>query len=172
MSSFKLKVLLIRQSSVSKIVDRVVKNKFRGYTKLTTGVDILSKDVEFREGEIASLSIWDIETQQRFEFIKNVFYSGTSGVLIFFNLTNRETYEEAKRIYGEIKEVNGNIPFILIEDNVNLVKSIDSPNLREEARKFALDEEGIYIEISQNNVDILEEAIIELTRRIIKERSE
>ena len=172
MSSLKIKVLLISQSSVGKIVDRVVNNKFQADYKLTIGVDILSKDVEFGDGEIATLSIWDIGGQQRFETFRSTFYKGAAGVLIFFNLTNRETYEEAKRIYGEIKEVNSNIPFILIGDNVNLVKSIDSPNLREEARKFALDEEGIYIEISQNNVDILEEAISELTHRIIKDWSE
>ena len=61
MSSFKLKVLLCGAAAVGKtsLVQRFIKNRFAANYKLTVGVDILTKDVEFRAGEIATLSIWD-----------------------------------------------------------------------------------------------------------------
>ena len=65
MSSFKLKVLLTGAAAVGKtsLVQRFIKNRFAANYKLTVGVDILTKDVEFRDGEIATLSIWDIGGQ-------------------------------------------------------------------------------------------------------------
>jgi len=62
MSSFKLKVLLTGAAAVGKtsMVQRIIKNRFAANYKLTVGVDILTKDVEFKQGEVATLSIWDI----------------------------------------------------------------------------------------------------------------
>jgi len=84
MSSFKLKVLLTGAAAVGKtsLVQRFIKNRFQANYKLTVGVDILTKDVEFRSGEIATLSIWDIGGQQRFEFIRSTFYKGAAGALL------------------------------------------------------------------------------------------
>ena len=78
MSSFKLKVLLCGAAAVGKtsLVQRFIKNRFAANYKLTVGVDILTKDVEFRPSEVATLSIWDIGGQQRFEFIRSTFYKG------------------------------------------------------------------------------------------------
>ncbi|MFX1257850.1 MAG: Rab family GTPase, partial [Promethearchaeota archaeon] len=98
MSSFKLKVLLTGAAAVGKtsLVQRFIKNRFAANYKLTVGVDILTKDVEFRPGEIATLSIWDIGGQQRFEFIRSTFYKGAAGALLVFDLTREQTYTETR----------------------------------------------------------------------------
>jgi len=131
-------------------------------------VDILTKDVEFRQGEIATLSIWDIGWQQRFEFIRSTFYKGAAGALLVFDLTKEQTYTETRKWVTEIRQFAGkNIPFVLIGNNVQLLKLADAAVIREEAREFARNEGGIYIETSPTSIDIVEKAIRELTRRII-----
>jgi small GTP-binding protein len=139
MSSFKLKVLLTGAAAVGKtsLVQRFIKNRFAANYKLTVGVDILTKDVEFRPGEIATLSIWDIGGQQRFEFIRSTFYKGAAGALLVFDLTREQTYTETRKWLTEIRQFAGErIPFVLIGNKADLIEDVGMVIDREEARSF------------------------------------
>ena len=173
MSSFKLKVLLTGAAAVGKkrLVQRIIKNRFAENYKLTVGVDILTKDVEYKPGEVATLSIWDIGGQQRFEFIRSTFYKGAAGVLLVFDLTREQSFVETKKWLTEIRQFsNENIPFVLIGNNVDLLEDVGEVIDREEARAFAEKEGGIYIETSIKTGANVDEAFSELTHRIIESR--
>jgi small GTP-binding protein len=174
MSSFKLKVLLTGAAAVGKtsLVQRFIKNRFAANYKLTVGVDILTKDVEFRPGEIATLSIWDIGGQQRFEFIRSTFYKGAAGALLVFDLTREQTYTETRKWLTEIRQFAGeNIPFVLIGNKVDLIEDVGVVIDRKEAEAFAKKEGSIYIETSAKTGVEVDNAFTELTRRIIDSRS-
>jgi small GTP-binding protein len=174
MSSFKLKVLLTGAAAVGKtsLVQRFIKNRFQANYKLTVGVDILTKDVEFRQGEIATLSIWDIGGQQRFEFIRSTFYKGAAGALLVFDLTREQTYTETRKWLTEIRQFAGeNIPFVFIGNKADLIEDVGVVIERDEARVFAEKEGSIYIETSAKTGINVDEAFTELTRRIIDSRT-
>ena len=174
MSSFKLKVLLTGAAAVGKtsLVQRFIKNRFAANYKLTVGVDILTKDVEFRQGEIATLSIWDIGGQQRFEFIRSTFYKGAAGALLVFDLTREQTYTETRKWLTEIRQFAGeNIPFVLIGNKVDLIEDVGMVIDRKEAEAFAKKEGSIYIETSAKTGVAVDDAFSELTRRIIDSRT-
>jgi len=174
MSSFKLKVLLTGAAAVGKtsLVQRFIKNRFAANYKLTVGVDILTKDVEFRPTEIATLSIWDIGGQQRFEFIRSTFYKGAAGALLVFDLTREQTYTETRKWLTEIRQFAGeNIPFVLIGNKVDLIEDVGMVIDRKEAEAFAKKEGSIYIETSAKTGIHVDEAFSELTRRIIDSRT-
>ena len=174
MSSFKLKVLLTGAAAVGKtsLVQRFIKNRFAANYKLTVGVDILTKDVEFKPQEVATLSIWDIGGQQRFEFIRSTFYKGAAGALLVFDLTREQTYTETRKWLTEIRQFAGdNIPFVLIGNKLDLMEDVGVVIDRDEARKFAENEGSIYIETSAKTGEKVDEAFTELTRRIINSRN-
>jgi len=175
MSSFKLKVLLTGAAAVGKtsLVQRFIKNRFAANYKLTVGVDILTKDVEFTQGELATLSIWDIGGQQRFEFIRSTFYKGAAGALLVFDLTREQTYIEVRKWLTEIRQFAGqDIPFVLIGNKYDLLEDVGEVIDRDEARALAEKEGSIYIETSAKTGINVDESFTELTRRIIDSRTQ
>ncbi len=175
MSSFKLKVLLTGAAAVGKtsLVQRFIKNRFAANYKLTVGVDILTKDVEFKQGEVATLSIWDIGGQQRFEFIRSTFYKGAAGALLVFDLTREQTYIETRKWLTEIRQFsNQDIPFVLIGNKTDLIEDVGEVIDRDEARAFAENEGSIYIETSAKSGINVDDAFTELTRRIVESRTQ
>jgi len=174
MSSFKLKVLLTGAAAVGKtsLVQRFIKNRFAANYKLTVGVDILTKDVEFRPGEIATLSIWDIGGQQRFEFIRSTFYKGAAGALLVFDLSRAQTYIEIRKWLTEIRQFAGEkLPFVLIGNKADLIEDVGEVIDRNDARNFAESEGSIYLETSAKTGQSVDESFTELTRRIIESRT-
>ena len=175
MSSFKLKVLLTGAAAVGKtsLVQRFIKNRFAANYKLTVGVDILTKDVEFKQGEVATLSIWDIGGQQRFEFIRSTFYKGAAGALLVFDLTREQTFIEVRKWLTEIRQFAGqDIPFVLIGNKYDLLEDVGEVIDRDEARALAEGENSIYIETSAKTGINVDESFTELTRRIIESRTQ
>ncbi len=170
MTGFKLKVILRGNQNIRRksLIERVIESRFEKNYKLTVGVDILTKNVEYIHGEIVTLSIWDIADQHRFDFFRHLFYKGASGAIINFDLSKKGMYKEAIKWLIDITKYIGFIPFMLIGNNVQLIKKKEKEDIREEAFEFAKDEGGIYIETSPKSVNILNEALRELIRRIMQ----
>ncbi|TFF90144.1 MAG: GTP-binding protein [Promethearchaeota archaeon] len=173
-SSFKLKILLCGDGAVGKtsLIHRFVQEHFKADYKLTVGVDILTKDVSLeRQGEeqTATLSVWDIGGQQRFEFIRSTFYKGAAGALLIFDLTRYGTFKPGVENWlNEVKKFAGDIPFLIIGNKADLeeVREVDT----NEAKIFAEENNSIYIETSAKTGQQVDESFKKLTRNIIDSR--
>jgi small GTP-binding protein len=161
-----IKILLIRPAGIGEIIVPIAKDRLFQNWKKAVGIDVLSKEVEFKPNQFATLRIWDIVMPLKFQSFRNIFFKGSGGAILFFDLTKEQTFIEVKKLYNVIKELDGSIPFILIGDNSYLPIAIN----REDAREFARNEGGVYIEIDSTSVDIVELAIRELTYNIITQK--
>ena len=169
MSSYKLKILLCGPAAVGKtsLIHRFIKSKFASDYKLTVGVDILTKEVEYQPGKIATLSIWDIGGQERFSFIRTTFYKGSSGALLVFDLSRAATWDSIQNWRAEVKQFAGPIPFVLIGNKVDLIAEVGEVIDRDDCQEYAESEESIYIETSAKDGTNVDDAFVKLTQLII-----
>ncbi|MFO8020252.1 MAG: GTP-binding protein [Promethearchaeia archaeon] len=175
MSSYKLKMILIGAGAVGKtsLVHRFINDEFQANYELTVGVDFKTKKVEVDSGETATLSIWDVGGQKRFQSIRTTFYRGAAGALLVFDLTRLGTFEEVKHWLSEVREfTKPDIPFVLIGNKLDLVEAMGEVVDRSEAKEYAEKEGSTYIETSAKTGEKVEEAFVELTNRIVNDMDE
>lgn len=170
MNVLKLKIVVLGMAGVGKtsIIKRFFKEEFATDYKLTVGIDIFNKHIEYEPGKIALVSIWDIAGQSRFEEFRKTFYNNTDGAVIVFNPFSMASYAEAKRLVDEIRDFIGDeIPFVLIgnktQSSNEFVDIIDRATIFD----FTYNEDGFYIEVSPTSDFNIDLAFKELTRRII-----
>ena len=67
----------------------------------TIGVDFMIKTVEI-DGEKIKLQIWDTAGQERFKTITPTYYKGADGIIIVFDVTKLESFENIEKWFEEI----------------------------------------------------------------------
>ena len=98
------KLVVIGDSGVGKssICTRYTKNVYNDMFLTTIGVDFECHTITL-DDKIIKLQIWDTAGQERFKAITNSFYRGAQGIIIVFDVTNWESFDNVK---GWLKEVN------------------------------------------------------------------
>lgn len=119
------KVILIGDSGVGKtnMTTRFVDDKFIDQTRTTIGVDFKTKNFIIGIDKI-KVQIWDTGGQERYRCITRSFYKDTSGVIIVFDLTRLETFNNVKNwmkdIERNIDDVS-NVELLIVGNKADLV---------------------------------------------------
>ncbi|KAJ3423679.1 ras and ef-hand domain-containing protein [Anaeramoeba flamelloides] len=97
------KVLLIGESGVGKssLMIRFTDEFFMDSHIATIGVDFKIKTVNV-DDKLVKLQIWDTAGQDRFRSITRQYYRGTKGVILVYDVTNRDSFERIKDWMEEI----------------------------------------------------------------------
>jgi Ras-related protein Rab-11A len=104
---------------------RFSKGFFTEDYKMTIGVDFHVKtiNIDSNEGPIrAKLQIWDTGGQERFSSIRPMYYRGSLGALLIFDLTNSASFEHLPQWIEEVRaNVKTEIPLLLVGNKSDLV---------------------------------------------------
>jgi Ras-related protein Rab-1A len=131
------KLLLIGDPGVGKssILSSFVDNTFTDTHISTIGVDFKITNIEL-ENKIIKLQIWDTAGQERFRTITTSYYRGAHGIIVVYDITNRESFNNIKFWLEEVLKYGTEKTNVLIIGNKS-----DLPNKRvvslEEAKNFA-----------------------------------
>ena len=129
------KVLLLGDSSVGKtcFLLRYCDKSFQDVHLSTIGLDYRLKSMTLKNNKNIKLQIWDTAGQDRFRAITKNYYKGANGIILIYDVTNTQTFENVKNWISQIKEeADPNVIIYLVGNK------IDVP----EEQKFVKTEEG------------------------------
>ena len=143
----------------------------------TIGVDFAQKYVQI-DKSTCRLVIWDLAGQTGFERVRGHYYQGCSALVLVYDMTNRETFDNCTRWLVEAYSHTGAIPPTAILGNkLDLRTSTDPAEFvqLEEGQAFAkmftekLGVPSIFFETSAKNGENIQESFSNLTRLMIAE---
>ncbi len=141
----------------------------------TIGVDFAQKFIQVN-GVTCRLVIWDLAGQTGFERVRKHYYQGCSALVLVYDVTNRESFDNATRWLVEAFTYAGEIPTTAILANkVDLRTSNDRSKFvtTEEGQEFAntfssrLGVPCVFFETSAKDGENIQESFTELTRLMI-----
>ena len=112
------------------------------------------------------LIIWDTAGQERFHNIAITACKSAQGILVCFDLTQRETFNRIKLWLDEINDKYKNAPIVLLGNKSDMVNQ--RKITEEEAKKFAEKCSLPYFETSAKNNINIKEAVSFLVNNVYK----
>lgn len=146
------KVVVLGEGAVGKtaIVTRFSHGFFRTDYKTTIGSQFAVKNINVDSHErgrrTVKLQIWDVAGQSRFQILRPMYYRGSSGGVLVFDVTRRRTFIVLDEWLDElIKAVGKKIPLVLVANKTDLPDRVVEP---QEGREFADKHDMPYLESS------------------------
>ena len=168
----KVQLLIIGDMTVGKtsILTRFTENKFSQNYLATVGLDFFTKDVDFTNlNRRVRIKIWDSAGQERFRSLTQSFFRNANGIIIVYDISNYETFENLKYWIQSINTQLGDteIHIIVIGNKEDLKREVN----KEDAENFCKEKGYKYFEVSAKEGKGIQEAINYLVEMVIKSNS-
>ena len=148
-----IKIALIGDCGVGKtsISVRYTRNEFKNEYVSTSGASYSIKKVE-KFGETLQLDIWDTAGQERYRSLGRNFYKDAFIVILVYDITRQETFENLKSVwYKELEENGEEKPILAIVGNKSDQYELDNTVNEDEARTYTDKIGGIFKLVSAKN---------------------
>ncbi len=141
------KCIVVGDGGVGKtaLTIRFSKGFFTEDYKMTIGVDFHVKTISIdteEEGPIkVKLQIWDTGGQERFSSIRPMYYRGSLGGLLIFDLTSYESFEHLPQWIEEVRSnLKSEIPLLLVGNKSDLIneRALSNEEIKSFTQKFNL----------------------------------
>lgn len=173
------KTVIVGQPGVGKtsITIRFATGVFKERYLPTIGVEFSVKDIEVDDKHV-KLQLWDTGSHDRFSYVRPLYYKGSFGTLVVYDVTDPESFTQLDKWFNEVySNCNQIIPAILIGNKADLVgeyriEKEEAIAYAEEKRKeFNLTTLPHY-EVSAKNGQNINQIYHDLTRLMIEKSAE
>jgi len=160
------KLLLIGDSGVGKscLLLRFADDTYTESYISTIGVDFKIRTLEL-EGKTIKLQIWDTAGQERFRTITSSYYRGAHGIIVVYDVTDMESFNNVKQWLNEIdRYASEKVNKMLVGNKSDLTskKAVDYNTAKEFADTLSLS----FLETSAKNATNVEQAFITMAAEI------
>ncbi len=138
-----MKVCLLGDGAVGKTAlrERYLGKQFSSGYVMTIGADFAVKrsQIMTEEGvKDVKFQIWDLAGQPRFNSVRELYYKGSHGGLLVFDITRRDSFTNLGNWIDELYKNSGRgpMPITVLGNKVDLQDEVENPVTREEAIKF------------------------------------
>lgn len=151
------------------LIRQYVNNSFTPQYKATIGADFLTKEIT-TENKVLAMQIWDTAGQEKYHSLQGMFYKGSDGCIIVFDLTNAHSFQSIMTWKGQFEEYadikkSSEFPFVIVGNKADLTN--DRKVTAEKARKTCEDMGIRYLEVSAKSGINVEEAFNEIIKKYI-----
>jgi small GTP-binding protein len=167
----KCQLLLIGDSSVGKtsLIYRYTNQKnFHEHHLATVGIDYFSKDETINNRKIR-VKLWDTAGQERYKSLTYSFFRNAQGVMLVYDVSNRDTFESLKYWMNSIKSTLGDessIKIVIVGNKIDRQREVS----KEEAEKFAKGINTEYFETSAKDNINVDQSIKHLVKCIVGDK--
>ena len=117
--------------------------------------------------KIVKIQVWDTAGQERYRSITNAYYRGAEGILIVFDLTNKESFNNIQKWINEVTVYTGkDVIFVCLGNKNDLKSKIDKNTINDFSKKTNLE---IY-NVSAKTGEGIDEAFKHLIELLIKKK--
>lgn len=160
------KLLLIGDSGVGKscLLLRFADDTYTESYISTIGVDFKIRTIEL-EGKTIKLQIWDTAGQERFRTITSSYYRGAHGIIVAYDVTDQESFNNVKQWLQEIdRYACENVNKLLVGNKSDLTtkKVVDYTTAKEFADQLNIP----FLETSAKNATNVEQAFMTMAAEI------
>lgn len=118
----KIKIVVIGDSGVGKtnLIKRFLSHTFDENSKATVGVEFISKSYKINN-HIFKIEIWDTAGEERYKSITSIYYKGSKGALIVYDITSKISFDNIGKWITEIREkTSKDISLMLVGNKTDL----------------------------------------------------
>ena len=168
-------ILIIGDSSVGKtsIITRYTNGTFKEEYLGTVGLDYYTKE-EIIDNKTIRVKLWDTAGQERFRSLTQNYFRNAEGVLLTFDLTSNESFDSLKEWINSIKKnmesQNIYIPLVIIGNKLDMEELREIK--KEDAEKFANENNYKYFETSAKTGEGIDNSIRELIILVLKNKGQ
>jgi len=100
-----VKLLMVGESGVGKtsLLNRYANDTFSTNYVSTIGIDFKLKTIPIK-GRVVKLQLWDTAGQERFRTITVSYFRGAQGILIVYDVSNRNSFERVQAWIEQIEQ--------------------------------------------------------------------
>lgn len=161
------KLLLIGDSGVGKscLLLRFADDTYTESYISTIGVDFKIRTIEL-DGKVVKLQIWDTAGQERFRTITSSYYRGAHGIIVAYDVTDQESFNNVKQWLQEIdRYACENVNKLLVGNKCDLTtkKVVDHSTAAEFAKQLDIP----FLETSAKDSTNVEQAFKKMAEDIM-----
>ena len=168
-----LKLVIIGDSGVGKsnFLFKYTEGQFSELHVATVGFDYKSKIVTLPESKKkVKLQIWDTAGQEKYMSINKNLFQRVQGIILMYDITQRETFERLNIWLNIIKQMTNDIPIILVGNKLDEENNPETGRIVEynEGKAFAKENEFPFLEASGLNGTNVEKVFNTISELIIQ----
>ncbi|MCK5151965.1 MAG: GTP-binding protein [Candidatus Thorarchaeota archaeon] len=172
---FLFKVVVLGEGAVGKtaVVTRFSHGFFRTDYKTTIGSQFAVKNIDIHKSAqelvTVKLQIWDVAGQSRFQILRPMYYRGSSGGVLVYDVTRRRTFIVLEEWLDELERAIGKkIPLVLVANKTDLPDRVVEPA---EGKAFAEKHDMPYLETSAKTGEGIIDIFEQLGRTLVEKRT-
>jgi len=162
---FKLVVIGDENVGKTSLLLRFADDNFEEHYVSTIGVDFRFRTVTV-DNQMVKLQIWDTAGQGRFRTITSAYYRGANGVILVYDIVNKDTFQHVQDWLDEVhKNVGESITKLVVGNKADLVEQRQVTE--QEGQEYSRSVNALFIETSAKTAANVDKAFVLIAKTLI-----